>query len=176
MEGKKKIGTQESPGEEFFETPGEGLEKATFAAGCFWGVESAFRQVLGVVATAVGYSGGTLKSPSYEAVCTDRTGHAEAIRLVFDPGVVSYEELLEVFWHIHDPTTKNRQGPDMGTQYRSIIFYHNETQKKVALASKEKLDKSGKFKVPIVTEIIPAEAFYFAEAHHQQYFEKKGFL
>lgn len=171
---EKKIETLESQGKEFYENPGEGLEKATFAAGCFWGVESAFRQVPGVVATAVGYSGGTLENPSYEVVCTDRTGHAEAMRLVFDPGVVSYEELLKVFWHIHDPTTKNRQGPDVGSQYRSVIFYYDEVQKKAAFTSKEKLDKSGKFKDPVVTEIIPAEVFYFAEAYHQQYFEKKS--
>lgn len=175
MEQKKNRGTLDTLGKEFFENPGKDLEIATFAAGCFWGVEAAFREISGVLASAVGYSGGALKTPSYEAVCTDKTGHAEALRLVFDPKVLSYEELLEVFWQIHDPTTKNRQGPDVGSQYRSIIFYHNKAQKKAALASKEKLEREGRFKQPIVTEVIPAKAFYFAEAFHQQYFEKRAF-
>lgn len=164
------------PGADFFENPGNGLEKATFAAGCFWGIEEAFRQVKGVVSTAVGFSGGHFEHPSYEQVCTLNTGHAEAVRVIFDPKVVSYETLLEVFWKIHDPTTKDRQGPDVGKQYRSVIFYHNEEQKAAALASKEKLEKSGAFKNPIVTEIVPVSAFYMAEEYHQQYYEKKGFL
>jgi len=163
-------------GEDFFENPGDGLEKATFAAGCFWGIEEAFRQVKGVIATAVGYSGGHFERPTYEQVCTLNTGHAEAIRVIFDPNVVSYETLLSVFWKIHDPTTKDRQGPDVGKQYRSVIFYHNEEQKVAALASKEKLENSGAFKNPIVTEIVPISDFYMAEEYHQQYFEKKGFL
>jgi peptide-methionine (S)-S-oxide reductase len=163
-------------GEDFFENPGDGLEKATFAAGCFWGIEEAFRQVKGVIATAVGYSGGHFERPTYEQICTLNTGHAEAIRVIFDPNVVSYETLLSVFWKIHDPTTKDRQGPDVGKQYRSVIFYHNEEQKAAALASKEKLENSGAFKNPIVTEIVPVSDFYMAEEYHQQYFEKKGFL
>jgi peptide-methionine (S)-S-oxide reductase len=161
---------------DYFENPGDDLEKATFAAGCFWGIEKAFRQVKGVVATAVGYSGGQFERPTYEQVCTLNTGHAEAIRVIFDPKVVSYETLLNVFWKIHDPTTKDRQGPDVGKQYRSVIFYHDDEQKAAAIASREKLEKSGAFKNPIVTEIVPVSAFYMAEDYHQQYFEKKGFL
>jgi peptide-methionine (S)-S-oxide reductase len=161
---------------DFFENPGGSLEKATFAAGCFWGVEEAFRQVKGVVATAVGFSGGHFERPTYEQVCTLDTGHAEAVRVIFDPNVVSYETLLDVFWKNHDPTTKDRQGPDIGNQYRSVIFYHNEEQKDTAFASKEKFEKSGAFKNPIVTEIVPVSEFYIAEEYHQQYFEKKGFL
>ena len=162
--------------EAFFENPGKGFEKATFAAGCFWGIEEAFRQVKGVVSTAVGYSGGHFERPSYEQVCTLNTGHAEAVRVIFDPKVVSYETLLDVFWKIHDPTTIDRQGPDVGKQYRSAIFYHDDGQKAAALATKEKLEKSGAFKNPIVTEIVPISAFYMAEDYHQQYFEKKCFL
>lgn len=161
---------------DYFENPGNGLEKATFAAGCFWHVEEAFRQVKGVAATAVGFSGGHFERPTYEQVCSLNTGHAEAVRVIFDPKVVSYETLLDVFWKIHDPTTKDRQGPDIGKQYRSVIFYHNEEQKAAALASKEKLEKSGAFKNPIITEIVPVSDFYMAEDYHQQYFEKKGFL
>ena len=149
-------------------------EKATFAAGCFWGVESAFSQVKGVVKTTVGYTGGHVKNPTYKDVCTDKTGHAEALELEFDPGVVSYEKLLDVFWDIHDPTTPNRQGPDVGSQYRSAIFYHSPQQEKTALASKKKLQDSGKFKKPIVTEITEATEFYNAEEYHQRYFEKNG--
>ena len=170
----EKAQTEHSP--DYFENPGDSLQKATFAAGCFWGVEAAFRQVKGVVATAVGYTGGHTENPSYEDVCTDRTGHAEAVRIIFDPAVVSYEGLLDLFWKIHDPTTENRQGPDVGSQYRSAIFYHDEKQKAAAIASKERLDKSGQFKNPVVTEITLASAFYLAEDYHQQYFEKKGFL
>jgi peptide-methionine (S)-S-oxide reductase len=171
---KKENTVENSP--DFFENPGEGLEKATFAAGCFWGIEKAFRQVKGVVATAVGFSGGHFERPTYEQVCSLDTGHAEAVRVIFDPKVVSYVTLLDVFWKIHDPTTKDRQGPDVGKQYRSAIFYHNEEQKAAAIVSMEKLEKSGAFKNPIVTEIVPISAFYMAEEYHQQYFEKKGFL
>ncbi|OPY19023.1 MAG: methionine sulfoxide reductase A [Methanomethylovorans sp. PtaU1.Bin073] len=150
------------------------MEKATFAAGCFWGVEANFRRVKGVIATAVGYTGGHFEDPTYKDVCTGKTGHAEAVDLLFDPSIVSYTQLLEVFWNIHDPTTLNRQGPDIGTQYRSVIFYHNEQQRSEAVASKENAQRSGKFKKPIVTEIVPASTFYRAEEYHQQYFEKGG--
>jgi peptide-methionine (S)-S-oxide reductase len=152
----------------------EHIATATFAAGCFWGVEATFRQVPGVVSTAVGYTGGTTASPSYEAVCTGRTGHAEAVEVVYDPAQVSYEELLTVFWNNHNPTTLNRQGPDIGTQYRSAIFYHTPEQEAAARASKEALEQSGKFRKQIVTEIVPAAPFYRAEEYHQQYFEKRG--
>jgi peptide-methionine (S)-S-oxide reductase len=149
-------------------------EKATFGAGCFWGVEATFRKIPGVLSTAVGYIGGTLENPTYEDVCTDTTGHAEAVEVEFDPAVVSYDALLDVFWNNHDPTTLNRQGPDVGTQYRSAIFYHTPEQKAAAEASKERLDKSGKFPRPIVTEIAPATTFYRAEEYHQRYLEKRG--
>jgi peptide-methionine (S)-S-oxide reductase len=175
QEYTKKEETKENS-VDFFENPGDGLEKATFAAGCFWGIEEAFRQVKGVIATAVGFSGGHFERPTYEQVCTLNTGHAEAIRVIFDPKVVSYEALLDVFWKIHDPTTKDRQGPDVGKQYRSVIFYHNDEQKAAAFASKEKLETAGAFRNPIVTEIVPVSAFYMAEDYHQQYVEKKGFL
>lgn len=150
------------------------MAKATFAAGCFWGVEDAFRQVKGVTSTAVGYTGGTTKNPTYQDVCTDRTGHAEAVEVEFDPKQVTYEQLLKVFWENHDPTTMNRQGPDLGTQYRSAIFFHDAEQEKAARGSKEALEKSGKFKRPIVTQIVAAPEFYRAEDYHQQYFEKQG--
>jgi peptide-methionine (S)-S-oxide reductase len=149
-------------------------EKGTFGAGCFWGVESAFRRMKGVVSTQVGYAGGSFKNPTYEDVCTDRTGHAEVVQVEYDPEQVSYEELLELFWNVHDPTTPNRQGPDVGTQYRSAIFYHSPEQKTAAEASREKLQKSGRTKRPVVTEIAPASEFYRAEEYHQQYFEKRG--
>ncbi len=149
-------------------------EKATFAAGCFWGVESAFRQVPGVVDTAVGYTGGSLANPTYEDVCTDQTGHAEAVQVEFDPAKVSYEKLLDVFWENHDPTTKNRQGPDVGTQYRSAIFFHSPEQEKAASESRARLEKSGKFRRPIVTEIVPEKGFWRAEEYHQRYLEKRG--
>jgi peptide-methionine (S)-S-oxide reductase len=152
------------------------MEKATFGAGCFWGVEAAFRQVQGVGSTAVGYSGGTLKDPTYEDVCTGTTGHAEIVQIEYDPDIVSYEDLLEVFWNIHDPTTLNRQGPDVGAQYRSAIFYHSPEQKAAAMASKERVQNSGKYKKPIVTEITPASQFYRAEEYHQQYLEKRGLV
>ena len=150
------------------------MEKATFAAGCFWGVEAAFRQVKGVAATTVGYTGGSFKEPTYKDVCSGRTGHAEAVEVEYDPSRVSYEELLVVLWEVHDPTTLNRQGPDVGTQYRSAIFYHSPEQKAAAVASKAQLQHSGRFKGPIVTEIAPVSQFYRAEDYHQQYFEKRG--
>lgn len=150
------------------------MEKATFAAGCFWGVEAAFRQIKGVTSTVVGYLGGTLENPTYRDVCTGTTGHAEAVQLEYDPLQVSYEELLELFWKIHDPTTLNRQGPDIGTQYRSAIFYHNKKQEQAALASRERMQNAGTHKNPIVTEISPAAVFYRAEEYHQHYFEKRG--
>ena len=150
------------------------MEKATFGAGCFWGVEAAFRQVEGVVSTAVGYIGGSLENPTYKDVCTDTTGHAEAVEVTYDPAKVAYEELLKVFWQIHDPTTLNRQGPDVGTQYRSAIFFHGGEQEAAARASKEKLEKSGAYKRPIVTEIVPAGEFWQAEEYHQQYIQKRG--
>jgi peptide-methionine (S)-S-oxide reductase len=149
-------------------------QHATFGAGCFWGVEAAFRQVKGVVSTAVGYMGGTLDKPTYEDVCTDRTGHAEVVQVEYDPAQVSYEELLDVFWANHNPTTMNRQGPDVGSQYRSAIFYHTPEQEAAARASKEKLQASGKHKRPVVTEISPAATFYRGEEYHQQYLEKRG--
>lgn len=149
-------------------------ERATFAAGCFWGVEATFRTVKGVKSTSVGYTGGWTENPTYEMVCTDKTGHAEAVEVVFDPNVVSYEKLLDVFWECHDPTQKNRQGPDVGTQYRSAIFYHSPEQEQAARRSKEQLEKSGKYKRPIVTEIVPASMFWRAEEYHQQYLEKRG--
>jgi peptide-methionine (S)-S-oxide reductase len=148
--------------------------KATFGAGCFWGVEAHFRQVKGVTSTAVGYSGGTLDHPSYEDVCTDRTGHAEVVQIEYDPARVSYEDLLEVFWDNHDPTTLNRQGPDYGTQYRSVIFYHSPEQEAAARASKEELEQSKRFRSPIVTQIVPAAPFWRAEEYHQRYLEKRG--
>ena len=150
------------------------MEKATFGAGCFWGVEAAFRQVKGVTSTAVGYTGGTLKNPTYQDVCTDKTGHAEVVQVEFDPSQLSYEELLKVFWENHDPTTLNRQGPDVGKQYRSAVFYHTPEQKNAAEASKQALANSGKFRRPIVTEIVPATDFWRAEEYHQQYLEKRG--
>ena len=149
---------------------GTSLQKATFAAGCFWGVEAAFAEVAGVTSTAVGYTGGTVPEPSYRQVCTGRTGHAEAVQVEFDPTVVTYEGLLDVFWKIHDPTTLNRQGPDVGTQYRSAIFFHDPDQEAAAVASKEALQRGSRR--PVVTEITPASAFYRAEEYHQRYFEK----
>ncbi|MFX1339741.1 MAG: peptide-methionine (S)-S-oxide reductase MsrA [Promethearchaeota archaeon] len=147
-------------------------EKAIFAAGCFWGIEAAFRKIEGVISTRVGYIGGHFENPTYEDVCSHKTGHAEAVEVTYDPSIISYKELLEVFWKIHDPTTLNRQGWDVGTQYRSAIFYHNEEQKAEALASRERMNKSGIYKKKIVTEIVPASKFYEAEEYHQQYHEK----
>ncbi|WP_340818625.1 peptide-methionine (S)-S-oxide reductase MsrA [Methanolobus sp. WCC4] len=152
----------------------KGDEIATFAAGCFWGVEAAFRKVRGVEFTQVGYTGGTKDDPTYKEVCTGKTGHAEAVEIVFDPSVVPYSKLMELFWEIHDPTTLDRQGPDIGTQYRSAIFYHDPEQERTAIDSKMDLEGSGKHKGAIVTEIVPAGPFYRAEEYHQQYFEKRG--
>ncbi len=150
------------------------VAKASFAAGCFWGVEAAFRQVEGVLDAAVGYSGGRLENPTYEDVCSGRTGHAETVEVEYDPSRVSYEQLLDVFWENHDPTTLNRQGPDVGEQYKSAIFVHTPEQQAAATASKEKLEKSGKYKRPIVTQIQPASKFWRAEEYHQRYLEKHG--
>lgn len=150
------------------------VQKSTFGAGCFWGVEATFRQLKGVVSTSVGYMGGTLENPNYEDVCTDRTGHSEVVEVLYDPAQISYEDLLEVFWRVHDPTTLNRQGPDRGTQYRSVIFYHSPEQEAAARASKERLQQSGRFKKDIVTQIEPASEFWRAEEYHQQYYEKTG--
>ena len=150
------------------------MAKATFAAGCFWGVEATFRQIPGVTSTRVGYTGGELKNPTYKDVCTDRTGHAEAVEVDFDPSQVTYEQLLNIFWENHDPTQLNRQGPDFGKQYRSAIFFHSPEQEQQARASKEKLQASGQFQRPIVTQIVPAVTFYEAEDYHQQYLEKRG--
>jgi peptide-methionine (S)-S-oxide reductase len=148
------------------------MEKATFGAGCFWGVEETFRRLAGVKETQVGYTGGSRKNPTYEDVCTDRTGHAEAVEVSFDPAVISYHDLLNVFWDNHDPTTKNRQGPDVGTQYRSAIFFHSPEQEAEARRSRDEAQK--RFKRPIVTEIVPASDFWRAEEYHQQYLEKRG--
>lgn len=147
-------------------------EKATFAAGCFWGIEAAFKQVKGVVSTTVGYTGGSLEKPTYESVCSDKTGHAEAVEVVFDPKKTSYEKLLKVFWKIHDPTQVNRQGPDVGSQYRSVVFYHNAEQKRTAEASLEKEQK--KHAKPIATKIVKASKFWPAEEYHQDYYGKHG--
>ncbi|HTM41431.1 MAG TPA: peptide-methionine (S)-S-oxide reductase MsrA [Terriglobales bacterium] len=148
------------------------MERATFAAGCFWGVEASFRALPGVVDAQVGYTGGTLPNPTYHDVCTDRTGHAEALEITFDPAKISYEKLLDHFWQMHDPTTPNRQGPDFGTQYRSAIFFHSPEQEKAARASRERWQE--RFRQPIVTEIVSATTFYRAEEYHQRYLEKKG--
>ncbi|HLZ24234.1 MAG TPA: peptide-methionine (S)-S-oxide reductase MsrA [Ktedonobacterales bacterium] len=150
------------------------IEKATFGAGCFWGVEAEFRQIPGVTATAAGFEGGTLDNPSYRAVCSHTTGHAEVVEVDFDPARVTYDDLLTVFWQAHDPTQLNRQGPDVGDQYRSVIFYHSPEQQATAEASKEKLERSGAYQKPIVTQIVPAVTFYRAEEYHQQYLEKQG--
>jgi peptide-methionine (S)-S-oxide reductase len=149
-------------------------EKATFGAGCFWGVEETFRQLPGVSSTAVGYAGGAKENPTYEDVCSDATGHAEVVEVEFDPAEIAYTKLLDVFWSNHNPTTLNRQGPDVGTQYRSAIFYHSPEQKQQAEASKAALEKSGRFPRPIVTQIEPAPKFWRAEEYHQQYLRKRG--
>ena len=149
--------------------------KATFGAGCFWHVEDLLNKTKGVNSTAVGYIGGQLPNPTYEEVCTAKTGHAEAVEVDYDPNEISFEELLDVFWSNHNPTTLNRQGPDVGIQYRSSIFYHDEKQKEIAEKSKQELEKSGKFDNPVVTEIVPAPIFYKAEEYHQKYFKKHGF-
>jgi peptide-methionine (S)-S-oxide reductase len=150
------------------------MAKATFAAGCFWGVEATFRQLPGVISTRVGYIGGDTSNPTYKQVCTDTTGHAEAVEIEYDPAKLSYDKLLEVFWENHDPTQLNRQGPDWGKQYRSAIFFHSPEQKAAAEVSKEQLEKSHRFSKPIVTHIVPAVTFFEAEDYHQQYLEKKG--
>ena len=150
------------------------LEKATFGAGCFWGVEAAFRAVKGVVSTQVGYSGGRTPAPTYEQVCSGRTGHAEAVEVTYDPTLVSYDDLLRVFWENHDPTTPNRQGPDVGEQYRSAIFFHTPGQEAAAKASVAILEAEKRFRRPIVTQIVPAGPFHRAEEYHQQYLEKRG--
>ena len=150
------------------------MDKATFAAGCFWGVEAAFRAIPGVKATRVGYVGGETAKPTYEQVCTDTTGHAEAVEVTFDPAEVKYDVLLEVFWNNHDPTTPNRQGPDVGSQYRSAVFVHHEEQHAAAQASKAALGASGRHPRPIVTEIVEVAEFWEAEEYHQQYLEKRG--
>ncbi len=148
------------------------LEKATFGAGCFWGVESTFREIPGVVDAAVGYEGGTMENPTYQDVCTDETGHAEVVEVTFDPEKVSYDTLVDHFWKMHDPTTLNRQGPDEGTQYRSVIFTHSPEQERTAVESKKKAQSN--FSRPIVTQIVPAKTFYRAEDYHQQYLAKRG--
>ena len=150
------------------------METATFAAGCFWGVEETFRKLKGVKSTAVGYTGGLIDWPTYERVCDGNTGHAEAVQIQFDPAVVSYEELLNIFWNSHNPTQLNRQGPDFGEQYRSAIFYHTPEQKELAAKSKQALEKSGKWKTSIVTQVVSASHFWKAEGYHQQYLKKRG--
>jgi peptide-methionine (S)-S-oxide reductase len=150
------------------------MAKATFGAGCFWGVEEEFRKIHGVRETAVGYSGGSLQNPTYKDVCSDRTGHAEVVEVDYDPEQVPYERLLDVFWGAHNPTQLNRQGPDVGTQYRSVIFFHTPEQEAAARSSRERLEKSGRFSRPIVTAIEPAQTFWRAEDYHQRYLEKRG--
>jgi peptide-methionine (S)-S-oxide reductase len=150
------------------------IEKATFGAGCFWGVEEAFRQLPGVTATVVGYEGGTTRNPTYQDVCSHTTGHAEVVEVSFDPTRVSYDALLAIFWDNHDPTQLNRQGPDVGEQYRSVIFYHTPEQQEKALRSKAQLEESRRYRKAIVTQIVPAQPFYRAEEYHQQYLEKHG--
>jgi peptide-methionine (S)-S-oxide reductase len=150
------------------------MELATFGAGCFWGVEETFRKLPGVKATAVGYEGGPLKNPTYEDVCTDLSGHAEVVQIEFDPALISFDKLLDVFFVSHNPTTLNRQGPDIGTQYRSVVFFHSAQQQAAAEAAKKRWEASGKFKKPIVTQIVPSETFYPAEEYHQKYLMKRG--
>lgn len=150
------------------------MEKATFAAGCFWGVEESFYDLPGVIATRVGYTGGRVEQPTYQQVCSDTTGHAEAVELTFDPDQISYEQLLQVFWQIHDPTQVNRQGPDVGSQYRSAIFYHSEQQRVLAEQSRDAVDRSGRYQRSVVTEIVPAATFWEAEKYHQKYHLKNG--
>ena len=150
------------------------MEKATFGAGCFWGVEAAFREVKGVVSTQVGYAGGQTEHPTYQEVCSDSTGHAEVVDVTFDPAQVSYDDLLALFWRNHDPTQFNRQGPDYGSQYRSVIFFHSAEQEQAARASREHEELSGRHRRRIVTEIVPASTFWRAEEYHQQYLEKRG--
>jgi peptide-methionine (S)-S-oxide reductase len=151
-----------------------GMQKATFAAGCFWGVEETFRTTKGVTNTSVGYTGGHTEDPTYRQVCNGNTGHAEAVRVEFDPAVVTYDQLLDVFWKLHDPTQVNRQGPDVGSQYRSAVFYHSPEQKLAAERSKQKLEESGEYSRPVATEIVEAGPYYLAEDYHQQYLKKRG--
>jgi len=150
------------------------MQQAMFGAGCFWGVEAAYRRIVGVTGAAVGYAGGSSEDPSYQEVCSGTTGHAEVIQLKYEEPKVTYDELLNVFWEIHDPTTPNRQGPDVGSQYRSIIFYYGENQEKAAHKSKQEQESSGRYSAPIVTEIVSAPKFYMAEDYHQNYFAKRG--
>lgn len=152
----------------------ESTRKATFGAGCFWGVEAAFRRLPGVTATRVGYAGGSTERPTYRDVCSDRTGHAEVVEVAYDPSRVGYDDLLTVFWENHDPTQLNRQGPDVGSQYRSVIFFHDAEQEAAASASRERLERDGRYRRPIVTQIVVAPTFYEAEDYHQQYLEKRG--
>lgn len=150
------------------------MEKATFAGGCFWCTEAIFKRLRGVASVVVGYTGGETQNPTYEKVCTGSTGHAEAVQITFDPKIISFATLLDVFWGTHDPTTLNRQGNDSGTQYRSAIFYHNDEQKRIAEVSKERVEREGRYKDPIVTQIVPFTTFYKAEAYHQNYFERNA--
>ncbi|HBH22274.1 MAG TPA: peptide-methionine (S)-S-oxide reductase [Cytophagales bacterium] len=169
----EQIDDQQSK-EEIMETNKEGMDIATFGAGCFWCVEAVFENLKGVEKVVSGYSGGHVENPTYKAVCSGTTGHAEVCQVHFDPSVISYKELLEIFWQTHDPTTLNRQGNDVGTQYRSAVFYHNDEQKELAQKYKERLDQSGAFRDPIVTEIVPFDKFYVAENYHQNYYEQNG--
>ena len=169
-----KVNTASGTGSKSEDRGSMGYEQATFGAGCFWGVEATFRQMPGVVDAAAGYEGGTMKNPTYQDVCTDETGHAEVVQLTFDPSKVSYETIVDTFFRMHDPTQVNRQGPDYGTQYRSVIFYHSEDQKMVAEKVKARREASGKYRKPIATSIEPAQTFYRAEEYHQQYFAKHG--
>lgn len=150
------------------------MEKATFGAGCFWGVEAAFQRIPGVVETAVGYEGGKLDSPSYKDVCTDQTGHAEVVEVTFDPARIGYEALLAAFFDLHDPTQRNRQGPDWGTQYRSVIFFHSPEQQAAAAALIERLTAEKRYSKPVATQVVPAQTFWRAEEYHQKYLEKRG--
>jgi peptide-methionine (S)-S-oxide reductase len=150
-------------------------EKATFAAGCFWGVEASINKIPGVIDTVVGYSGGTVKNPTYHRVCSNQTGHAEAVQITYDPDKITYIDLVKAFFDLHDPTTPNRQGPDVGSQYRSVIFYHDEEQRQIAEQVKTELDGSGTYRYPIVTQIVPVQDFYQAEDYHQDYYAKHSF-
>jgi peptide-methionine (S)-S-oxide reductase len=150
------------------------MQEAIFGAGCFWGIQDAFDQVNGAISTSVGYCGGHFENPTYEDVCSGQTGHAEVVKVQFDETIVTFKDLLNLFWNIHDPTTLNRQGPDIGSQYRSAIFYNSEDQKDAAIQSKDQLEANNRFSKPIVTEIVPAKTFYPAEEYHQKYFQKKG--
>jgi peptide-methionine (S)-S-oxide reductase len=149
--------------------------KATFAAGCFWGVEASFNKMPGVLDTVVGYSGGEVKNPTYRMVCSDQTGHAEAVQITYDPDIITYKDLVKAFFDLHDPTTPNRQGPDAGSQYRSVIFYHDQEQRQIAEQVKSELDGSGRYRYSIVTQIVPAQDFYIAEEYHQDYYAKHSF-